>query len=88
MTLEKIQSLQDVIISYTNRGLDIEDVIDNKDNLSDTTIELLENLCHDVEEILPELINMVVSNDTKSKAITYIEEIPKIIEEFSNLNKE
>ena len=88
MTLEKIQSLQDVIISYSNRGLDIEDVIDNKDNLSDTTIELLENLCHDVEEILPELINMVVSNDTKSKAITYIEEIPKIIEEFSNLNKE
>ena len=88
LSLEKIKSLQQVIMSYMEKGLDFEEIIDTENDVAETTLQLLENFCQDVEEILPDLINIVDISETKLKAIKYIEKIPKIIEEFQKLDNE
>jgi len=75
-------------MSYMEKGLDFEEIIDTENDVAETTLQLLENFCQDVEEILPDLINIVDISETKLKAIKYIEKIPKIIEEFQKLDNE
>lgn len=73
-------------MEYIDKGLDIENLLENANNITDDEKDLLDNFAQEAENILPDLINIVEEDGDRLKGLIYIEQIPILLEKIENLD--
>ena len=94
-SLEKIKQIQSIMFKYNEKGLEFyedglvqapEDV-ENPGDVNVETVQQLGFMAEEIEQVFPEIVDMVELENQEYRAVTYVQMIPILLDAIKKLNK-
>ena len=100
-SLEKIKQIQAIMFKYNEKGLEfyedglVQAPTEGEDNpdapltevANENTVQQLGFMAEEIEQVFPEIVDMVELENQEYRAVTYVQMIPVLLEAIKQLNK-
>jgi hypothetical protein len=82
--LEKIKQIQSIMFKYNEKGVEFQD---GEVNEKDADVQELGFMAEEIEQVFPEMVDMVEVEDIQYRAVAYVKMIPVLLNAIKELNK-
>ena len=82
--LEKIKQIQSIMFKYNEKGVEFQD---GEVNEKDADVQELGFMAEEIEQVFPEMVDMVEVEDKQYRAVAYVKMIPVLLNAIKELNK-